>query len=165
MYKLNPNFNQSNPYWNTEYVVVTIPAGQTPSRINFPDVQNIRNVHLSKLITYTDQEIPVSIGGIPTVAFSVIVRAFLTLQLYNGVEKIHQLPMIEILNGLANGIPTVFENSFVGQKVNWPKSYIELEGIVVDPANDRNFVFCVQYAKTEEEESRDAGYEFKKNMQ
>lgn len=156
---LNPNKNIFNGTWNTENVQVTIPSGQRPSRINFPDIQNLRNVRLSRLKTYSLNEVPASMGGILTVPQNVMFLSFITLQMYDGTQKIHQMPMCDIYAFLGN--PVNLPN-FVGQIVDWPKSYIEIEwGATIAFPQDTNFVFNVEYFQNDKLEETQLGTGFK----
>ena len=163
MLKLNLNQNADNPIWKHELVTITIPANQTPNRINFPDVQNLRDVHLSRIEIYSDKILPKNITGNAVVTETEIQKCFLTMQLYNGVEFAHQIPIQRFYNWQTAGAFQKLPN-FIGQKVNYPKSYIEFVGLT-SAAFDRDFVFCIYYAAPLEREKNDMKYEFKKKMQ
>lgn len=164
MLKINQSNIAINPIWRHEWVTITIPANQKPSRINFPDIQNLRNVHLCTIITFSNEEIPQNLGGTATVKAAIIQSTWLTLQKYNGEEFVHQAPLSRFWSWFASFSNFQAPADFIGQKVNWPKSYIELEALGVE-AVDRNFLFSIYYMSDAQLELQSAKYEFKENMQ
>lgn len=155
---LNPNGNLFNGLWNSENVVVTIPSGQLPSRIQFPDIQNLRDTRLSRIKTYSTNEVEASLGGIPTIPSSFIPKAFITLQTYNGRQKIHEMPLSDIWNFFGNAINIP---NFLGLRVDWPKSYIEIQwGATPAFPQDTNFVFNIEYYLDPKQELSDLAAEF-----
>lgn len=166
MFNVNINENADNPVWKHEFVYLTIPAGSTVNRINFPDVQNIRNVHLVNLETYSDDTLPVNPNNVALISNKDMSTMYLTLQLYNGKEFVHQMPLQRIkpqqhvTPDTGYFLPT---KNWIGQKVNWPKSYVDIiQPIVSETA--RVIVFSVWYADVKSIEANDQNYEFKSNM-
>ena len=166
MFNVNINENAENPVWKHEFVYITIPSGSAPSRVNFPDVQNIRNVHLVNLETYTKDTLPVNPNNTELITEKDMSTMYLTLQLYNGKEFVHQVPLqrVRIQQGVNSNSPYYMPTkNWIGQKVNWPKSYIDIIGLSSAEA-DRVIVFSVWYADVKSIEANDQNYEFKSNM-
>jgi hypothetical protein len=166
MFNVNINENADNPVWKHEFVYLTIPAGSTVNRINFPDVQNIRNVHLVNLETYTSETLGVNPNGVKVITEKEMSTMYLTLQLYNGKEFVHQMPLQRVRpqqgysDNSAYFLPT---KNWIGQKVNWPKSYIDFVNPTISE-DARVIVFSVWYADVKSIEANDQNYEFKSNM-
>lgn len=159
MFRINPNNNSFNPNWKHELVEIIIPADQKPKRINFPDLQNLRNVHITALKTYTNENFKNTLNGTEVITLDNLQNCWLTLQLYNGKEFIHQEPL---RNYWAYQFQAIQED-FIGQKVNYPKSYIEILDIPTSNV-DRAIVISIYYAEVIEIEKRDLEFEFKKDM-
>lgn len=149
-----------------EMVSVTIPANSTLTRYNIPDLPNLRNVHLLGLQVYTADELAKDIiSQTPILSkTSVLHNSFITLVNYGGKEFLKQAPSI-LFNTLSANLQTStnwYETSpiaFVGQKANYPKSFIEFTSppsTVVDTA----FVFSVLYSLPIEDEKKESGYSF-----
>jgi len=147
-----------------EFVSINIPANSTLTRFNIPDLPNLRNVHLFGLQIYHDKLLTKDIiSGNPTVnAGAVLYTSFITLVNYGGKEFLKQAPaeMFQTLVTPGSVLQTEWDTkSFVGQKVNYPKSFVEFTAppaVLVDTA----YVFSVYYSLPFEEEKRDSGYSF-----
>lgn len=147
-------------------VSVTIPANSTLTRYNIPDLPNLRNVHILGLQVYTVDEVAKDIISQNQVCSHSVVlhNSFITLVNYGGKEFLKQAPGI-LFNTISANLQTStnwFENNplgFVGQKANYPKSFIEFStapAIGVDTA----YIFSVFYSLPVEEEKRESGYSF-----
>lgn len=149
-----------------ELVSVLIPQNSTATRFLIPDLPNLRNVHLFGLQVYTVDEIALDIQTqnpvLPHTA--VLHNSFITLVNYGGKEFLKQAPSI-MFNTISANLQTStnwFENntkSFVGQKVNYPKSYIEFSTAPA-PARDSVFLLSVYYSLPEAQERKESGYSF-----
>jgi len=161
------NFNMRNKVFKHELVEVVIPANQSPNQINFPDLPNLRWVHLWNITAYFEVNFKGSISGRNMVDSSLFKSSYMTLQLYNGKQFLNQCPIQNFadmfLTDIATGEIFVDWNSkeFKGQRVNWPKSYLSVTGLGPD-AEDRSFVFSIWYSDPAEIEKQDAEYEFSK---
>ena len=149
-----------------EMVSITIPANSTLTRYNIPDLPNLRNVHILGLQVYTIDEIQKDIiSQNPVCSHTVVLhQSFLTLVNYGGKEFLKQAPCIlfNTSNANLNTSTNWFESNplgFVGQKTNYPKSFIEF---TTAPATavDTAFIFSVFYSLPVEEEKRESGYSF-----
>lgn len=151
-----------------ELVEITIPANSSLTRYQFPDIPNLRNSMIWGLQVYTIDEIsnsPISQQAIlPHTA--VLHQSFITLVNYGGKEFLKQAPSI-LFNTLSFNLQTstnAYETdikSFVGQKVNYPKSYIEF---ITTPAaaTNKSYLVSVYYSLPIEEEKKESGYSFGK---
>jgi len=151
-----------------ELVNVLIPAGSTQTRFLIPDLPNLRNVHLFGLQVYTTEQVTRDINTqnlvLPHTA--VLHNSFITFVNYGGKEFLKQAPsiMFNTISANLNTSTNWFENntkSFVGQKVNYPKSYIEFTS---QPSSgvDQVFLMSVYYSLPEAEERKESGYSFSK---
>lgn len=151
-----------------EFVTVNIPANSTLTRFNMPDLPNLRNVHLLGVQVYTVDEIAVDIISRNAVCSHTVVlhQSYITMVNYGGKEFLKQIPAITfntINEARSTELGTNWNEmdikSFIGQKVNYPKSFIEF---TTPPAliTDTAYVFSVYYSLPIEEEKKDSGYSF-----
>lgn len=149
-----------------ELVSILIPSLSTSTRFALPDLPNLRNVHLFGLQVYTltqvakDPQTQNPVLGVTPVLHN----SFITFVNYGGKEFLKQAPSILFSTSVANLNTSTnwFENnskSFVGQKVNYPKSYIEFTTAPAT-ANDTVFLMSVFYSLPEAEERKESGYSF-----
>jgi len=151
-----------------EFVTVNIPANSTLTRFNMPDLPNLRNVHLLGVQVYTVDEIAVDIISRNAVCSHSVVlhQSYITMVNYGGKEFLKQIPAITF-NTINQALSTIGGTnwnemdikSFIGQKVNYPKSFIEF---TTPPAlvTDTAYVFSVYYSLPIEEEKKESGYSF-----
>lgn len=146
-------------------VSIAIPANSTLTRFNIPDLPNLRNVHLFGIEVYNNEFIRKDIISLNPVMASanVLNDSFITLVNYGGKEFLKQAPSYIFSNILlGGGAKSGVEwdtKAFVGQKVNYPKSFVEFTAPPAT-ANDTAFIFSVYYSLPIEEEKRESGYSF-----
>lgn len=151
-----------------ELVEIIIPANSTLSRFNFPDIPNLRNSHLLGMQIYNGSQITKSVISQNAVVSETIVQqsTYVTLVNYGGKEFLKQSPCV-LFNTLQDDRSTSTNHheinfkSFVGQRVNWPKSYIETT-TTASTASDTSFLVSVYYTLSIAEEERENGYSFGK---
>ena len=148
-----------------ELVEVLIPANSTATRFLLPDLQNLRNVNLWGVQMYYSKIVPVSIlSGRNVIGKGVFQKAFLTLENYAGRQFLKQSPISlfqTIENNLAdtgagNDDSSIQEKdfkNFVGQRTNYPKSYIDLT-TPSGSVKDEVFLFSIYYTDKDETMSR-----------
>ena len=148
----------------SEVIEVIIPknsAGAPKSKIQLPDNQNLRNTHIRGIDTYNVSDMPISPISSNTVISDALMKSvFLTLQSYNGKNFVWQKPMIKFHTFAVNSDrqPVVF----CGQKVNYPKSYIQIVNTaLISTTEDQSVIFDIQYSEFEKEEKKDATASFK----
>jgi len=149
---------------NTELIEIVVPAGTTKTKFQFPDQQNIRDAKLQGLQVFTRDMVPTSILSDEVVAdFAFLSNIFVTLQAYNGENFVWQKPLITMINQEASGTMENYSpNAYTNQRVNWPKSYIELSsGIVIPPANS-SILFEVNYIEKSAKQRKQNEARFKK---
>jgi hypothetical protein len=149
-----------------ELVSVTIPANSTATRFNIPDLPNLRNVHLWGIQVYTVAQVNADIntGNAVLAQGTVLHNSFLTLVNYGGKEFLKQAPSLIFSTVQANLNTSQNWNeldvkSFAGQKVNFPKSYIEFTTAPAG-ANNTVYLFSVYYSLPIAEEVREGNYSF-----
>ena len=149
-----------------ELVAITIPQGSTATRFNIPDLPNLRNVHLWGVQVYTIDQVAKDINSGNAVLSHVAVLhiSFLSFVNYGGKEFLKQAPSI-MFNTIQSNLNTIKNwneldvKSFAGQKVNFPKSYIEF---TTAPATTVNQVYLmsVYYSLPIAEEVKEGNYSF-----
>ena len=149
-----------------ELVEIVIPANSTLTRYQFPDIPNLRNSMIWGMQVYTVDEIfnsPLSQNALLSHT-NVLHKSFVTLVNYGGKEFLKQAPSILFntitfnLQTSTNALETDIK-SFVGQKVNYPKSYIEFTATPSGIAN-LSYLVSVYYSLPIEEEKKESGYSF-----
>jgi hypothetical protein len=149
-----------------ELVEIVIPSASTLTRYQFPDIPNLRNSMIWGMQVYTVDEISISpISQNPVLSHTnVLHKSFVTLVNYGGKEFLKQAPSIIFntitfnLQSSTNALETDIK-SFVGQKVNYPKSYIEFTATPSGTAN-LSYLVSIYYSLPIEEEKKESGYSF-----
>ena len=149
-----------------ELVEVLIPANSTLTRFQIPDLPNLRNVHLWGLQVYTKDQVFKSIISLNPVLphTSVLHQSFITFVNYGGKEFLKQSPSI-IFNTIQANLNTstnwneLDTKSFSGQKVNYPKSYIEFSA-APGAAFDQVFLMSIYYSLPLAQEAKEQNYSF-----
>jgi hypothetical protein len=134
----------------TELVEIVIPASNTLSKIQFPDVPDLRNTHLWNLETYSSQITPLSIisQGQPLVDFTILQRTFITLQSYNGKQFVDRQPLVDFIYNTSAPFQFNPEN-FIGQRVNYPKSFIQFSDLAIFAGlPQQSIIFKVGYSSS-----------------
>jgi len=164
-----------------ELVEMPVKAGSTITKYQIPDLPNLRNVHLYGVEVYYGNDrsqpgvivnngtVPVGIQtGLPVIDSPTVQKGFLTLVNYGGKEFLKQSPLLlyqSMFNGLPNGAINPLEwntKSFVGQKCNFPKSYIEFTTSPANATQDTVIMFSVYYSLPIGEEQKESGFSFSK---
>lgn len=152
----------------SELIEIVIPAnlnGNPKTKIQFPDNQNLRNTHLMGIETYNEPMIPISplSQGQVVIGPDLMRYIFVTLQGYNGKNFVWQMPLQEFVNLAAITVWNEFPVVFAGQKVNWPKSYIEIsDSAQISTVNAQSVLFNIYYKEFEKVEAKDKKASFKK---
>lgn len=149
-----------------ELVDINITANSSLTRYQFPDIPNLRNSMIWGLQVYNIDELAKSPISQQTLLSSnkVLNTSFITLVNYGGKEFLKQAPSV-LFNTISfnnTSSTNYFESdikSFVGQKVNYPKSFIEF---TTAPSSSTNLSFLVSiyYSLPIEEEKKESGYSF-----
>lgn len=156
-----------------ELVEIVIPKGSTLTRYVIPDLPNLRNVHIFGLQVYDNHTVAKGIQTqLDVLPINTVLRnSFITLVNYGGKEFLKQAPatMFQTIfsQDIGGAPPTLNQlewntKNFVGQKVNYPKSYIEFSTAPSDPAKDQCYMFSVFYSLPIAEEKKESGYSFSK---
>jgi hypothetical protein len=150
------------PIVRHEWVEILISANNAITRLYFPDIANIRNAHLRSIELYTGANFAVGVQNIPVLSQLNLQTAWLTLQSYDGREFVHQRPAQDFF---AFGAAINFNfRDFVGQRVNWPKSYFDFVPPLAAVANDRVLPVSIYYQYDEEAEKESKIYTFSKKL-
>jgi hypothetical protein len=150
-----------------ELVEITIPAGSTLTRFNFPDLPNLRNVLLFGYQVYTVNAVTASIisGNAVLPHTQVLHNSYSTFVNYGGKEFLKQAPniMFSTLNQNLNTGTNWNETdtkAFVGQRVNWPSSYLQFTTAPADPTVTKVFLCSIYYSLPPAQEQLESGYTF-----
>lgn len=151
-----------------ELVEIIIPANSTLSRYNFPDIPNLRNSHILGMQIYNRTQVSTSVISQNALVSEALVqtKSFVTLVNYGGKEFLKQTPAL-VFNTLQSDSGTSANQheldfkSFVGQKVNWPKSYIEFTA-TASASTDTSYLVSVYYTYSAAEEQSDNNFTFGK---
>lgn len=138
-----------------ELFEVLVPAGTTLTQFPIPDIPNLRQVNLLAIQAYYIDLVPKSvISQKVLVTKDIFKNAYLTLTNYDGKEFLKQAPMqmfqtIQGNTAETAGFPATIQETdfknFVGQKVNYPKSYINVSSAIPVVGFDQVFLISVLY--------------------
>jgi len=148
-----------------ELIEIIVPAGSTATRFQLPDAQNLRNVQTWGIQYYYEDIVPNSIiSGLATQSKGNSLISFLTLENYAGRQFDKQSPILKyqtIENNLStfdgtfpNSIQEKDFKNFVGQKINFPKSYIDVVNPIADETKNTVFLLSVYYTDQNESYSQ-----------
>lgn len=148
-----------------ELVEIVIPANSTSTRFSFPDLPNLRNVHILGMSIYDYDNYRLSIQSLTPVLpqSSAIKDCFITLVNYGGKEFLHQAPAINFHSIQIQSAGNSFDydvKMFTGQKVNYPKSYIQFT-TAPSTVNNQVFLCSIWYSLPVAEERIDADFDFR----
>ena len=152
-----------------ELVSVNIPANSTLTKFILPDLPNLREVLTFGIQVYTVDEVAIDIISRNPVTShtNVLHNSFMTFVNYGGKEFLKQAPAImfnTINQALSTGLTATNWNemdikSLIGQRINFPKSYIEF-ATAPATAVDTAYIFSVYYSLPLLQEKRDSGFSF-----
>ena len=150
------------PLVKHEYAQIVIPASATSTRYYFPELPNLRNVHLQNLEIPTKDQLPFSPDNQPIINSNLYLNTFLTLINYEGKEFCHQIPISMLqyhTNSAGVGLDSL-QKQFVGQRVNWTKSYVEFSSSTNIGNQQEVVAFSIYYADVKAVEAKDARSNF-----
>ena len=149
-----------------EWIEMPVLAGSTLTRFNFPDLPNLRNVLLFGLKCYDDTMLNASINNqLPLLSkTNILNKSYLTLVNYGGKEFLKQAPlqMFNTNSFDTSTSPNFYETYakyFAGQRVNWPKSYIQLT-TGAGNVTDQTFALSVFYSMPLAQERAEDNFSF-----
>jgi hypothetical protein len=155
--------NNSQKIIRHEWIEIPVLAGSTLTRFNFPDLPNLRNVLLFGLKCYNSTQLVSSINNqLPLLnEVNILFKSYITLVNYGGKEFLKQAPLNMFNTIFSNdaGSTNQLENYpkyFAGQRVNWPKSYIQLTtgaGNVVDETYALSVFYSMPLAQERQEDN------------
>lgn len=132
-----------------EIIAVKYPAGSSSTRFMFPDVPNLRESEILAFEVYTVDTVAKNPNDGTTAVVSVTnaKNSFITLQAYNGNNFYQQSPYLanKYTDDSATSPVERFQKQMQGQRINYPKSYIDFFGGVVN--TDFVWLISVYYLK------------------
>ena len=143
------NDNGDTFFARTELVTLPVVGGAGNSQINFPDDAKLRNACLWQIEVWEAGQIDKCFDQNAPVGAALMRASWLTLVTYAGEQIIYREPLqsfCNILAGSAN-LNNQSKKGFIGQRINWPKSYIEVSDAAQLPANGTtvNYLVGVRY--------------------
>lgn len=149
-----------------EWIELPVLAGSTLTRFNFPDLPNLRNVLLFGIKCYTTDMLQLSINNqLPLLSHTnVLQKSYITLVNYGGKEFLKQAPL-QMFNSTSFDLNTstnfyeTYSKEFAGQRVNWPKSYIQLTTSAGN-LTDQTYALSVFYSMPPAVERAEDNYSF-----
>jgi len=111
-----------------ESVEVSVPNGSTLTRFAFPDLPNLRNAKIDRIVFYTPGTITATpLTGSTPVTVADMKKSFVTL--YEGdLQLLYSVPILEF-NNIVNASTDPYQNDPLdidGITISWTKSYISL---------------------------------------
>lgn len=147
-----------------EMIELLIPknAGTPITKINFPLVENLRYTHCMGLELYHFADFPLSIISGKTVISSALLRSiFLTMQIYNGKNFLWYEPAINFHTQNVDSERS--PSTFTGQKVSYPKSYIQIaDPALISAVEDQVLPVVIHYRDFDDVERKDRKAQFDK---
>lgn len=144
-----------------ELIEIIVPANSSATRFQLPDAQNLRNVQTWGIQFYYKDIVPASIiSGLPVISKADFLQSFLTFEAYSGRQFDKQSP-VQKFQTIENGLSPApdcsiqekdFKN-YVGQKINFPKSYIDTVKPISE-AVDKVFLISIYYTDKNEDFSQ-----------
>jgi hypothetical protein len=111
-----------------EAVEIAVPSGSTLTRFNFPDLPNLRNAKIDRIVFYTAGTITATpLTGSTPVTTADMKKSFVTL--YEGdLQLLYNVPILEF-NNIVNSATDPYQNDPLdidGITISWTKSFISL---------------------------------------
>jgi len=111
-----------------EAVEISVPSGSTLTRFNFPDLPNLRNAKIDRIVFYTAGTITATpLTGSTPVTTADMKKSFVTL--YEGdLQLLYNVPILEF-NNIVNSATDPYQNDPLdidGITISWTKSFISL---------------------------------------
>ena len=145
------------PIVKHEFAQINVPKGATNNRFYFPELPNLRDVHLLNLEIPSVDYLPKTPDNKANINNALFQTTFLTLVSYDGKEFCHQIPIQHLIYQSASGtgIDTLLKQ-FSGQKVNWTKSYVEFaDNTLISAVAEEAVIFSIYYAETRKIDAKD----------
>lgn len=159
------NNNNAQKIIRHEWIEIPITINSTLTRFNFPDLPNLRNVLLFGLEVYYQQILSKSINNqLDLITQSDLMKnCYITLVNYGGKEFLKQMPIRNLAYAYNSNGDIDYETYpkyFAGQRVNWPKSYIQSTAQISSAFNDTTFALSVIYSMPPAIENAEDNYTF-----
>ena len=111
-----------------EAVEISVPSGSVLTQINFPDLPNLRNARIDRIVFYTAGTISATpLTGSTPVTTADMKKSFVTL--YEGdLQLLYRVPILEF-NNIVNSATDPYQNDPLdinGITISWTKSFISL---------------------------------------
>lgn len=136
--------------FNTQIANIRIPQSSTLQRHYFPDMPNLRDVHLFGLESFSVGSLTNDPNNVAVVNDALIQCTYLTLVNAKSDQFIYRFPLINLIrtqNNTAAPFVSVFGlNEFAGQETIFTKSFIEIANTgTISGAQDESVVFNIYF--------------------
>jgi hypothetical protein len=118
--------NSSQQIIKSEFITIPLPANAANNKniFFFPDDQYLRNKKLHTIEVFAGDVLIKSQNNVIAATVPYINQGYLLLESYSGVQFVNKIPLVKFQNLALNQIWDTFAAKFVGQRVNWPKSFV-----------------------------------------
>lgn len=134
----------------SETLPLLIPANWSGETVFFQDDQYIRNKKLTSLFVTPGVFGQTYIDNKRLQSTNELAYCYLTLESYTGVQFIRKKPLLQFINYNNSGVEAGTVIDFIGQRVNWPKSYVEF-GTGAPMQRDAYILFDVHFTELSKE--------------
>ena len=136
--------------FNTQIASIVIPQGSTLQRHYFPDLPNLRDVHLLGLETFSVGSLTDDPNNVAIVNNALLQCTYLTLVNAQSDQFVYRFPLINLIRTYNNtGAPFVYVeslNQFAGQSAIFTKSFIEIaDTTTISGAQDESVTFNIYF--------------------
>ena len=136
--------------FNTQSANIVIPTGSTLQRHYFPDLPNLRHVHLLGLETFSVSSLTNDANNVPVANDALLQCTYLTLVNAASDQFIYRFPIINLIRTNNNtAAPFVWVDNlaeFAGQRTIFTKSFIEIANTgTISGAQDESIVFNIYF--------------------
>lgn len=139
----------------TETVILPVTGGTPTTQFYFPDNAKLRNACIWSMETWTVNMIGKWFDQNAPVGFNLLQATFITLVTYSGEQIIYREPLVSFVKQTAAAAANYFQKGLVGQRINWPKSYLEVSDAAQLPAEGTNLNYVVGIRYTDNYDWKD----------
>lgn len=146
----------NRPIRRYEQIELVIAANSTATKINFPDLPQLRSdvtkdIVIRGIQTFSVLSVPVDYNGVAVATYANLQAASLTLYV-NGEESIFRIPLIKLLSQYGDNSAAAYQWTadgpmpFENIMVDWTKSYISAPAAFGNGAAFA-FLFGIEYKR------------------
>lgn len=137
----------NNPLLN--YQFVSLQANAIQERYYFPDLPNLRDAKIYRMVCYSSNQFSVDINNVSLANLSIINSSYITIN-SNGIEVIQKLDLTTFVTNASANTFTNMNGSFdlSPMYIDFSKSYVQLsQGAAISPTVPFVYAFGIYYSK------------------